>query len=68
MTKDDFVALCKELLPLGAIDISGGVFRAQFRRPEQAPRERAPDEKPQRPPTPDEQRHAHYARVMGEQK
>lgn len=70
MTKDEFVALCKELLELGATDVSGGIFRAQF-RPAQAPPRRGEERAsngPSGPPkaqSPDEARHGYYRRVMG---
>lgn len=67
MTKEDFVELCKVLLPMGAVDVSMGVYRATF-RPPQPVREPRADDKPTRQtaPTPDQARHQHYKRVMGE--
>jgi hypothetical protein len=67
MTKEDFVAMCKELLEHGAVDVSAGMFRATF-RPAQQPQRREPpkpDGKPPEPRSPEDARHGYYDRVMG---
>lgn len=68
MTKDDFVDLCKELLALGATEVSGGIFKASF-RPSQPPPQRRGEERasngPPKAQSPDDARHGYYRRLMG---
>jgi hypothetical protein len=68
MTKDEFVAMCKELLEHGAVDVSAGMFRATFRQPPQyGPRREAPkpEGKPPAQQTAEDARHGYYDRLMG---
>jgi hypothetical protein len=69
MTKDEFVALCKELLEHGAVEVSADTFRASFRTPAQqhGPRREPPkpDGKPPAPLSAEDARRSYYDRLMG---
>jgi hypothetical protein len=69
MTKDEFVAMCKELLEHGAVDVSAGMFRATFRQPQQYAARREPPKpegsKPPQPLSAEDARHGFYDRLMG---
>jgi hypothetical protein len=70
MTKDEFVAMCKELLEHGAVDVSAGMFRATFRQPAQqyAARREPPKPEGSKPPaqqSAEDARHGFYDRLMG---
>lgn len=69
MTRQEFVDLCNELLPLGATEVSAGIFKASFRPAQQpgARREPPPTDpsKPPQPQSPEDARHGYYNRVMG---
>lgn len=70
MTREDFVALCKEMLELGATEVSAGIFKASFRPPQplvprRDPRHDGPDSKPPTQQSPEDARHGYYNRVMG---
>lgn len=78
MKPDEFVAFCRQLHELGrelgvdVCDVTGGIFKASFRQPQQPPPKRDREQKVDEPGqkrtarSPEQARHEFYARVMGD--